>query len=636
MPEQLGDHFFDSNPARYTYRLWERALAWWDTIKDNIQEDYDMAMGYDPYMQERASLGYSGLTVPLIYIITEARNAALVEMLSRQEPFWRFKAPKGLEHSPQHIMAAENKESAMQALRVDLNWDAKILDLFQACEFSNHAWWALEPEELQIGPQSHLVVEPGLFGTHKLYNTFSVLSPGQVLIDGFHQNEYQVPAKFKMAFKTYWELQRDYPDRIGKWIQQYAKARDDSAYYNPNLRSEGSQNQQNDYAIYDRSGGGIGGSESNTGFLVAEAHMHVMMKDGTTQKVIYTFLPEVLKGPKQEDAHQWGYRLSEDARGIAFPFDSIQDLVGMARARRKPYTMDGLSTASLTRVFQRELSDQIAVGRDMDKMWLQPQLAIRGEVLAGVEEIDWGSGNPITLKETDWSRQKSINDLITNLQTQTPNRGYLTQSAEKMQALAELVGAAMEATTGSTASNSEKVGIFQARARGGASRINLVFGEHSRTLRRVGMSILNIMGEVPEEFLYPHIRTFSESNGSPGVLRQRDILTPSQTGIPAFDEYSKREEAKFMWMTVGEVIGNLTGGSLEVAKLLSEDILRSQTRDENRVQMYVQAIEQNMQQQQIQAAIESQNPVPGKQTGSQPAQQSAMLSRAQGNNLIGV
>ena len=108
-------------------------------------------------------------------------------------------------------MAAENKESAMQALRMDLSWDAKILDLFQACEFSNHAWWALEPEELQIGPQSHLVVEPGLFGTHKLYNTFSILSPGPVLIDGFHQNEHQVPAKVKMAFTPYWSLKLTQP-----------------------------------------------------------------------------------------------------------------------------------------------------------------------------------------------------------------------------------------------------------------------------------------------------------------------------------------------------------------------------------------------------------------------------------------
>ena len=298
--------------------------------------------------------------------------------------------------------------------------------------------------------------------------------------------------------------------------------------------------------------------------------------------------------------------------------------------------MDGLSTAHLTATFQRELSDQIATGRDLDRQFLQPQLAIRGELLAGMEEINWGSGNPITFKETDWSRNMSINQMVMNLQTQTPNRGYLIQSSEKMQSLAELVGAAMEATTGSTASNQEKVGIFQARARGGASRINLVFAEHSRTLRRIGLSILNIMGEVPEEFLYPHIRTFSESNGSPGVPRQRDILTPSQTGIPSFDEYSRREEAKFMWMTVGEVIGNLTQGSQEVATLLLEDILRSQTRDENRVQQYVQATQQTMQRQQIQAAIESQNPVPGKQTGSQPAQQSAMLSRAQGNNLIGV
>jgi len=635
MPDHSGHElFFDENPNRYTFRLWERALAWWETIRDQVQEDYDMAMGYDPYMQEKAKMGYSGLTIPLIYVITEARTAALVEMLSRQEPFWRFKAT--LPHSPQSILAAEKKESAMQGLRIDLNWDAKILDLFQSCEFSNHAWWALEPEELQIGPHSNLVVEPGLFGTHKLYNTFNVLSPGQVLIDGFHQNENQIPAKFKMAFKSYWEMKRDYPDRIGTWIQEQAKSRDDSAYYNPNLRSESEQSTQDSTVMFDGSGSALGGSESNTGFLVAEAHMEAMFKDGTTRKVIYTFLPEVKKGPNNEDGHQWGYRLSEEPEGIMFPFDSVSDLVGMARSRRKPYTMDGLSTANLTAPMQREFSDQVATGRDMDREFLQPQMAVRGELLAGQEQPQWGSGEAWTFKETDWSRQMSIRDMAMQLNPTTPNRSYLMASSEKLQGLAELIGAAVEATTGGAASPNEKVGIFQARARGGASRINLVFAEHSRTLRRIGGSIMAIMAEAPEEFLYPHIRTFSASMDAPGVLRKRDLQTPSQMGIPAFDEYANREFEKMISMTIAEVVGNITGGSPEVATLLMEDILRSHLRDEQRVQQYVEGFSQHMQRQQITAAAEAESAVPPERTGSQPAQQSAMLSRAQGNNLTGV
>jgi len=636
MAEQSGsEQYFDSNPARYVYRHWQSALFWWETIKDRVQEDYDMAMGYDPFMQEKASMGYSGLTVPLIYVITEARTAALVEMLSRQEPFWRFKPT--LPHSPQHIVAAERKESAMQSLRMDLGWDAKILDMFQSTEFSNHAWWALEPEELQIGPHSNLVVEPGMFGTHKLYNTFNVLSPGQVLIDGFHQNENQIPAKFKMGFKAYWELQRDYPDRINTWIKQYAKARDDSAYYNPNMRvEEGQGEEQNNHVRFDQTGTAIGGGEGSKGFLVAEAHMQATFKDGTTRKVIYTFLPEVNQGPKAEsDEYQWGYRLSEEPEGVAFPFDSISDLVGMLRGRRKPYTMDGISTANLIAPFQRELSDQIATGRDLDRMYLQPQMAVRGELLAGQEQPSWGSGETWTFKETDWSRQMSIRDMAMPLNPMTPNRGYLMQSAEKMQNLAELIGAAMEATTGSSSGRDEKVGIFQARARGGASRINLVFAEHSRSLRRIGASILQIMGEVPEEFLYPHIKTFSESTQMPGVLSQRDLQTPSQMGIPSFDEYANRELEKVMWMTVGEVVSNMTQGDLGVAKLLTEDILRAQTRDEQRVQQYVQTIEQSMQQQQITSAQEAAQLGQPASPGSQASPQSAFLARSQSSNALG-
>jgi hypothetical protein len=175
----------------------------------------------------------------------------------------------------------------------------------------------------------------------------------------------------------------------------------------------------------------------------------------------------------------------------------------------------------------------------------------------------------------------------------TPNRGYLVNTREKMQSLAELIGAAMEATTGATASNDEKVGIFKGRSRGAQLRLNLVFQAHAEAMIRGADSIMAVMGEIDQEMLHPGSASFranSRSFGRPTPFMREDILQPTETYIPALSEYNAREEGQMMWMTLGETLLPMFGGNPEPTILLVEDIIRRFNVNESRTEQYIAAM----------------------------------------------
>ena len=198
------------------------------------------------------------------------------------------------------------------------------------------------------------------------------------------------------------------------------------------------------------------------------------------------------------------------------------------------------------------------------------------------------------------------------------------------------MSAATEATTGGATDPNEKVGIFKERAAGGASRSNLVFFQHAKTLLRVGGSIMSIMGEAPEQYLNPGIRAQSALWGFPTALTRADIMSPSSMGIPALSEYANREMEKVMWMTTGEVVNNiLAGESMEVKILLIEDILKSQTRNEMRTQQYVQAATQGLQRAAMMQAAATMAPEVGGGDGNGNGGQNAspLLARTQASQV---
>ncbi len=621
-----SEFYFDKNPARYAKFLWDRCTEWWRSIEGQVQEEYDMAMGRDAWMMKKGAMGFSDLTIPLIYVISEARKATMLEMLLRKEPFFRFEPID--ENSVMARVSAERKEDAMQNMRQDLEWDQVILDLFDSCEFSSHSWVSIEQRELRIGPQHGLLATSDLYGTNKLFNTFGVLSPGQVIIDGFRPNDHQVPSRFKLAFMPYHELVRRYPERTGDWIRKYAKKKEDSAYYNPNESKKGRSTDVQ--GMFDQQGSDDW--NSGDGFLVAEGHLWVPFSDDpeNPRHIIYTFLPEVTQGATETDNSQWGHRLSVEETGVPFPFEGISGLVQMARGRTLPYTMEGVGTAKLLLPLQREFSDELATERDLDRQYLEPQMAFRKDHLVG-KETPPGPGEHWQFSAKDDGFNKiSIRDLITPIHTTTPNRGYLTNTRQEVRALAELIGAAMEATTGGATDPNEKVGIFKERSAGSASRINLVFFQHAMTLRRAGGTILSIMAEVSEEYLNPGIRANSATWGGASSLERDDILSPSRMGIPSLEEYAKREMERVMWMTTGEVINNIMGPeAFETKVLLVEDILRAQTRNEMRTQQYVQAAGQGIQRAQMMQAMAAIPPeVGGGGQGSSP-----LLARTQSQEI---
>jgi hypothetical protein len=280
----------------------------------------------------------------------------------------------------------------------------------------------------------------------------------------------------------------------------------------------------------------------------------------------------------------------------------------VGRGRSLPYTIDGMSTARLILPLQREFSDELATERDLDRQYLQPQMAYDQRFLIGREQPGEPGSNWIYHNDGN-DPSFDIRKAIVPLNTFTPNRGYLTNTRQEIRALSELISAASEATTGGRTDPNEKVGIFKERAAGGASRINLTFFQHAATLAKAAGSIMSIMAEVDDQYLNPGIRAKSETWGSPTALSRADILTPSQMGIPALSQYSTREGEKVMWLTVGEVINNMLGDAgMETKVMLVEDILRSQLRNEVRVQQYKQSAARGIQQAQMMQMVQTMAP----------------------------
>jgi hypothetical protein len=583
---------FDRDPQRYVGELWKCAQRWWETQRKRTQEQWDMFMGRDEFIKRRGDAGYSALSVPLTFVVSEARTSLLWEMLSAAEPFFRFEPLET--NALFDRIRAERLESAFEAIRRDLEWDDKIVELFQATDIFDYAWIALELESLMITPQMGILGGEQLIGTEKLYPSWNVYAPGQVLIDGFYSREEQIPAKFKVAFMPYHQLKMAYPDKVGPWIKKHARPRDDSAFYNPAAVDENRKGNESVYVRWKNSGGGD--NDGNRGFTVVEAHLTAMFSDGTPRPVIYSFLPDVTTGPEgSTKTFKWGMPLGDPQPK---PYQTVRDMIWMARGRPLPFTSRGMGTADLLVPFQREFSDALSSERDLDRMYLAPPMAVRGELLIGKEKPSLNANEIWTFQDKDWSRQMALSDLAQPIITPTPNRGYLQNTGSKMQNLVDLIGAAMEAQTGEAPDVGRTATEFSGRTRGAARRITVVFAQHARTFQRIVRSMIAMMGETPDQFMYPPIRAKSGTLGESSYLDMQDIMGAVRVTVPALSDYANREMAKVMWRMTMEGLLQIPviAQSPQVGLLLTEDIMRNQGVGEQRVQEYMSAATQGMQQ----------------------------------------
>lgn len=602
--------FFDKDPQRYVGEKWESAKAWWEGQRDRVQEQWDMSLAQDDYIKRRGDAGYSALSVPLIFVVNEARSSLLWEMVSAAEPLFRFEPID--QNSMFDRIRAERLETSFQHIRADMQWDEKLIELFQACDIFDYNWIALELETMLIAPQHAVMVSPDMYGTEKIYPGWNVYSPGQVLIDGFYGRESEIPAKFKTAFLPYDQLRLKYPKMVDSWILKYEKPRDDSAFYNPAAEHETQRKNASMATMYQ---GGGGSGYSNKGFLVVEAHLTATFSDGIPRPVIHTFLPDVTVGPDgASKTYRWGMPLSTEPK----PYSSVEEMIFMARGRALPFTSKGVGTSDLLVPFQREYSDQLSSERDLDHMYVAPPMAVRTELLIGKENPSLNASEIWSFQDKDWSRGMSLSDLASPILTPTPNRGYLQNTRASMQSLVDLIGAAMEAQTGQSPDTNRTATEFSGRTRGAARRITLVFAQHARNMQRVVRSMLAMMSETPDQFLYPRIRTKSATLGETGILDEDDLRGAVRVRVPALSEYANREMSKVMWRMTMEGLLQIPviQQSPQVGLLLAEDIIRNHGVPEQRVQEYKAAAAQGMQDAMMMQAMSSM-PV---QVGGAPGQ----------------
>ena len=585
MPNDSGFVFYNEDPGKYVYQLWKEAQKSWDGQKSRIQEQYDMYLGYDDYINERASQGLSALSFPLIFAHVEARLATMLELMNSEENFIRFEAiQKG---DSQAEMAAERLEAGFANIRADLDWDQKFLDLFQACEIFDYNWISLEAETIPIRPGTGITAGSDLQGTDKTYPSFGLYHPGRVWTDGHYERESEIPAKFKVSFMTYQDLKLNYPERVQTWMLDRSQLRSEVDYLVPDDWNSSSHNMGH---IYDGEGGS---DDERRGFLVVEAHVNAIFSDNTCRQRILTFLPEITASPKSAEDAQWGYLLEEGAK----PYDSVEDLIFMARGRSLPFSTKGKGTSDLLVPFQRDFSDQVSTERDLDRLYQAPPIAMRSEFYIGKEQPSLNPYEILNFRDTAETRNIPLDHFVKPLVTPTPNRAYAVETRNTIQNLMDLISGAVEAQTGGVDINPNKTATaFSGRARAAARRVMVPFRQHSRTIQRVIRSMLAMMQETPQEFLYPHILA-SSTNLGPGVLTPNDVGSAVHVRVPALSEYANRELAKVMSRMIAEGLMQLpiVADSPSGQMMIAEHLLRQQQFGEENTQRFLQGLQGDLQ-----------------------------------------
>jgi hypothetical protein len=122
------------------------------------------------------------------------------------------------------------------------------------------------------------------------------------------------------------------------------------------------------------------------------------------------------------------------------------------------------------------------------------------------------------------------------------------------------------------------------------------FRQHARTIQRIVRSMVAMMQETPQEFLYPHIQASSPNLG-PGVLTPQDIMASVHVRVPALAEYANRELAKIMSRMIVEGLMQIpiVAESPSAGVQLAEHLLRHQEFGEENTQRFLQNLQADFQ-----------------------------------------
>lgn len=594
-----GTTFYDESPIKYVRESYDAAKAFMDTKAKRIQEQWDMFMAYDEYIEDRRAKNRSALSFPIIFAHIEARVATLIEILSTSENFLRFE-PR-MTRNPLMKIAAERLESAFANIRADLDWDSLFMELFLANEVFDHNWVGFESKDIQIHPDTGLRAAAGLMGTEKTYPGFELYAPNNVLVDGNWERQHNIPARHKRRFRTFTELRAQYGEQIEPWMIERMSTKADAisdGLLSPSdwQRGSGPSITHRNTAYDDRNAGGSSTQEER-GLVVVESHFLAIYRDGDVEPRIMTFLPGLTESPGK-GSHEHGYEIFD----IRKPFEGLSWMVMMTRGRPLPYTPEGKGTSDLLVPFQRDFSEQISTERDLDRLYQAPPVAMRTGLYAGQEEPTMDAYKIWPFEDEPDTYNIPLDHFAKPILIPQPNRMYASDTNSKIHNLMNLISAAVEAETGGVDVNPNKTATaFSGRARAANRRIMVPFRQQAATIQNIMRGLLVMMAEAPQQFLYPEIAANSNlaaqyGGVGEGVLLPSDVQAAVHVRVPSLAQYANREMQKVMWRMVAEGLMQLPimQSSPQAQIMLAQDLLRSMEIGEARVAEYASLIQQDM------------------------------------------
>jgi hypothetical protein len=345
-----------------------------------------------------------------------------------------------------------------------------------------------------------------------------------------------------------------------------------------------------------------GGGHGRQGFLVVEAHVNALFKDGHTEQRVYTYLPEVSPpSDKADSADAHGFRLEEDARA----FESIESMQRTCRSRRIPLTNRGRGTSGLTHPFQRHFSAQVSNEAQMDMLAIAPPILYRAGAFVGSDSISFDPFEANAVNMDGVPPGTSLSEMAQQLQFNQTGRAWARDTKTTLLDMMQLVAGAYEADTGESGDPSETATKTSARRAGGQRRIVTQFSEHAGTLIWVMSRILDMMKEAPSQFLYPPIMAESPTLGRPGIITRQDTKAAVRARVPALVEYAQKEQQKIVWRMVGDGFAQipLFAQSFELQMWYVEKMIRAMRVPESDVQEAMAAAQQGLQQAQMQQVL---------------------------------
>jgi hypothetical protein len=473
-----GSYFhYDDDKAIYVSKKFDMYQRYWrDVMESECTDNWQMYNGWDQYIRRRREESRSSLQMPTLFPAIEGRISQIMSKLTSREPIIQFKAIR--KNDPLAVLSALKVQHWVREVLERQNWLDEIMVTMVAAEIFPLVWVKCRIGQIDMTPAEQIELAeifslpPDMFAGQKRYvPEFEVLSPGCVYYDYRANTPGQFVQKFHVKEMNLDEIYERYgsdmvlklenhQSKQDQWVKDWEEAAGRKSY-----REEGE----------DR-------------WRLAEGWINAVMSDGTVQRKIVRFFPDVVRD--EFGNTPVGLLVEEED-----PAESFDPFIHVT-SRRLPFQLAGKPTVSLGKVFQREASELTNMAIDILGYTAAPPIVMQKGAV----------DNPSALQFTArslWMINEDVSMPPQALHVPAPNAPFLQSMVQSMNENMNHITAAYEGITGQPhqGAGDETLGAFRQRTASAVGRLDMPLLGYSRLIAGIAERYWYYMREYPRTIL---------------------------------------------------------------------------------------------------------------------------------------